>query len=120
MHTCLILHPALLDLDSEARRRTAASRNRRVSAERGQILRSTPTPALNSKIAQKRWNLRQQRAVAAMRSLEHALAERGFKSVVGVDESGRGTIAGPVVSAACHIPIGLEAEPACAEWLAQV
>ena len=39
-------------------------------------------------------------------SLEEALREHGFSSVCGVDEAGRGPLSGPVVAAACILPIG--------------
>ena len=39
-------------------------------------------------------------------SLEEALREHGFLSVCGVDEAGRGPLSGPVVAAACILPIG--------------
>lgn len=35
-----------------------------------------------------------------MRSLEQALQQKGFRNVAGVDEAGRGPLAGPVVAAA--------------------
>jgi len=38
------------------------------------------------------------------RDLEMKLWELGFQSVAGVDEAGRGPLAGPVVAAACIIP----------------
>lgn len=38
---------------------------------------------------------------AAMRSYEHKAGERGFVMVAGIDEAGRGPLAGPVVAAAC-------------------
>lgn len=38
-----------------------------------------------------------------MRTFERALEERGFRCVVGIDEAGRGPLAGPVVAAAVHI-----------------
>ena len=38
-----------------------------------------------------------------MYTFEIALKERGFKCVVGVDEAGRGPLAGPVVAAAVQI-----------------
>lgn len=38
-----------------------------------------------------------------MRTFEKALVEQGFKCVVGVDEAGRGPLAGPVVAAAVQI-----------------
>lgn len=36
--------------------------------------------------------------------IESSLRDRGYEYIVGVDESGRGTAAGPVVAVACHIP----------------
>ncbi|MBO5755606.1 MAG: ribonuclease HII [Clostridia bacterium] len=39
-------------------------------------------------------------------SLEEALREHGFLSVCGVDEAGRGPLSGPVVAAACILPLG--------------
>lgn len=39
--------------------------------------------------------------------LEAELAEMGYKYVCGVDEAGRGPLCGPVVAAACILPIGL-------------
>lgn len=43
-------------------------------------------------------------------SLEEALREHGFLSVCGVDEAGRGPLSGPVVAAACILPIGCAIE----------
>ena len=39
-------------------------------------------------------------------SLEQELHEKGFTSVCGVDEAGRGPLCGPVVAAACILPDG--------------
>ena len=39
---------------------------------------------------------------------EEALKEDGYLHVCGVDEAGRGPLAGPVVAAACILPIGCE------------
>lgn len=42
--------------------------------------------------------------------LESELMTEGYKSVCGVDEAGRGPLCGPVVAAACILPIGLVIE----------
>lgn len=39
--------------------------------------------------------------------LEATFRVKGFKCIAGVDEAGRGPLAGPVVAAACSIPEGL-------------
>ena len=36
--------------------------------------------------------------------------KRGYKAICGVDEAGRGPLAGPVVAAACILPVGCEIE----------
>ena len=43
-------------------------------------------------------------------SYENAAKECGFKYVCGVDEAGRGPLAGPVCAAAVILPLGLEIE----------
>ena len=40
--------------------------------------------------------------------LEKELLEQGFTAVCGVDEAGRGPLCGPVVAAACILPVGFE------------
>ena len=40
--------------------------------------------------------------------LEEDLMEQGFKYVIGVDEVGRGSLSGPVVTAAVNIPDGFD------------
>ena len=42
---------------------------------------------------------------ALSRSYEQSMVDLGFKFVAGVDEAGRGPLAGPVVAAACAIPL---------------
>ena len=43
-------------------------------------------------------------------SLENALMAEGYVAVCGVDEAGRGPLAGPVCAAACILPRGLQIE----------
>lgn len=43
----------------------------------------------------------------ALAVLEDELRKRGFFQIAGVDEAGRGPLAGPVVAAACILPDGL-------------
>ncbi|MBQ8432247.1 MAG: ribonuclease HII [Clostridia bacterium] len=38
-------------------------------------------------------------------TLEHELKEQGYAAVCGVDEAGRGPLCGPVVAAACILPL---------------
>ncbi len=40
-------------------------------------------------------------------NLESELYDLGYKQVCGVDEAGRGPLCGPVVAAACILPVGL-------------
>jgi ribonuclease HII len=42
--------------------------------------------------------------------MERALADKGYQAICGVDEVGRGPLAGPVVAAAVILPIDLELE----------
>lgn len=42
--------------------------------------------------------------------IEKALFEKGYRNICGVDEVGRGPLAGPVVAAAVIIPVGLKIE----------
>ena len=41
---------------------------------------------------------------------EKALINDGYKTICGVDEAGRGPLAGPVVAAACILPVDCEIE----------
>ena len=41
-------------------------------------------------------------------TLEKELLEQGYTAVCGVDEAGRGPLCGPVVAAACILPLGFE------------
>ncbi len=38
---------------------------------------------------------------------EERLASKGFKAIAGIDEAGRGPLAGPVVAASCILPPGI-------------
>ncbi|CAM9951705.1 unnamed protein product, partial [Discosporangium mesarthrocarpum] len=44
------------------------------------------------------------------RDLEREIVARGFTHVIGVDEVGRGCIAGPVLAAAAVVPLGVTVE----------
>lgn len=44
------------------------------------------------------------RRIESMMLWERKAQERGFKCIAGIDESGRGPLAGPVVAAACILP----------------
>ena len=46
----------------------------------------------------------------ALWELENAVHEEGFAAVCGVDEAGRGPLAGPVCAAAVILPRGLTIE----------
>lgn len=50
---------------------------------------------------------------------ERALWREGFQAVAGVDEVGRGPLAGPVVAAAVVLPCG-EGEPSRARWISRL
>ena len=43
-------------------------------------------------------------------NIERSLIDKGYTYVCGVDEAGRGPICGPVVAAACILPVGLYIE----------
>ena len=43
-------------------------------------------------------------------NIEQELIEKGYTYVCGVDEAGRGPLCGPVVAAACILPVGLYIE----------
>jgi ribonuclease HII len=56
-----------------------------------------------------------------MQEMELSLAQKGFKHIVGVDEAGRGPLAGPVVAGACHVPLDLyKKDPAARSWMEKV
>ena len=43
-----------------------------------------------------------------MQSFERAAKQKGYKMIAGIDEVGRGPLAGPVVAAAVILPEGME------------
>ena len=43
-------------------------------------------------------------------TLEQSLVDKGYTYVCGVDEAGRGPLCGPVVAAACILPLGIYIE----------
>ncbi len=52
-------------------------------------------------------NLDTKMIIPSMEDLEEVLGNKGFDTICGVDEVGRGPLAGPVVAAAVLYPIGL-------------
>lgn len=60
-------------------------------------------PQLNKKVVKDREHKR----LLQLTSYEQEARSQGFKSIAGIDEAGRGPLAGPVVAAACIIPDGL-------------
>ena len=52
-------------------------------------------------------NKKEQARLAALTWHEEEARQNGFKSIAGVDEAGRGPLAGPVFAAACIIPEGV-------------
>lgn len=51
-------------------------------------------------------SLRERRRLEAMMLYEKKAREWGYQRIAGVDEAGRGPLAGPVVAAACFLPEG--------------
>lgn len=51
---------------------------------------------------------------------ERALRAQGFARVAGVDEAGRGPLAGPVVAAAACCDVELASGDACYDWTARI
>ena len=49
-------------------------------------------------------------STSAMWEIEHSLFDKGYNIIAGVDEAGRGPLAGPVYAAACILPTGLVIE----------
>ena len=49
---------------------------------------------------------------APLRQKELRLTKQGYSTIVGCDEAGRGPLAGPVVAAACHVPVDLDLDAA--------
>ena len=43
-------------------------------------------------------------------SYEHAAKDKGYTLICGIDEAGRGPLSGPVVAAACILPLDVEIE----------
>ena len=43
-------------------------------------------------------------------SYEHAAQDKGYTLICGIDEAGRGPLSGPVVAAACILPLDVEIE----------
>lgn len=67
------------------------------------LLKQSPrTKSLNSEIDPVEWDRLQE-----LTRYEREARERGVKVIAGVDEAGRGPLAGPVVAATCVIPEGI-------------
>lgn len=56
-------------------------------------------PCLNKKISKAEW-----RRLQTLSMFETAARQEGFSVIAGIDEAGRGPLAGPVVAAACVFP----------------
>lgn len=65
-------------------------------------MKKQPLPRRNKKVK----DLEQERLIELTR-YEQDVRSQGFQTIAGVDEAGRGPLAGPVVAAACIIPDGL-------------
>jgi ribonuclease HII len=52
-------------------------------------------------------SLQERERIESMMIWERDARKRGFKCIAGIDEAGRGPLAGPVVAAACILPEGL-------------
>lgn len=72
--------------------------------------KANPEPAAAPAKARKGAKAGAAPASGPTRAREAALWSRGFAAVAGVDEAGRGPLAGPVVAAACVLPRGLQLE----------
>lgn len=59
---------------------------------------------------QRKIKLRVDQFVPDFDHIEQMLAEKGYKAICGIDEVGRGPLAGPVVAAAVIIPPGIKLE----------
>lgn len=97
MLSCAPRPPArLADAVSPARSRRASPRARPPPAPKRTAASALAAPAAP--------------AAGPTRAAEARLWARGFAAVAGVDEAGRGPLAGPVVAAACVLPRGLQLE----------
>lgn len=65
-------------------------------------MKKQPSPRQNKKVR----DLEQER-LEKLTHYEREVRSQGFRIIAGVDEAGRGPLAGPVVAAACIIPDGL-------------
>ena len=64
-----------------------------------------PTHTRPAAVARARRTLAEDRP-EALWDMERALRRRGFETIAGADEAGRGACAGPLVAAACILPAG--------------
>ncbi|KAI9999274.1 hypothetical protein PInf_004094 [Phytophthora infestans] len=63
------------------------------------------SPRLNKALAQTEEAVKSKEPATLSRVFETRYEAKGYTTVIGVDEAGRGPLAGPVVAAACHVPL---------------
>lgn len=77
---------------------------RRLASELGGDERQGVQDALSAAASRERARLREQRRLHRLYLLENELRAEGYKIVAGVDEVGRGALAGPLTAGACVLP----------------
>src|ERR671928_1394444 len=65
-----------------------------------------PTHSRSSPVVRVRRTIVDDDRPDALWDMERSLRRRGFSTVAGADEAGRGACAGPLVAAACVLPSG--------------
>jgi len=77
---------------------------KRLAAELADDDRAGIRSAVEAALAREQARSRESRRLGKLYSLEKELRERGFAVVAGVDEVGRGALAGPLTAGACVLP----------------